>query len=63
MGKKKAAPSASEQLKDQGNKAFQANQFDQAIEFYTQAIAKSSDKPNHVYFANRANAYLELLKF
>jgi hypothetical protein len=27
---------------------------------YTLAIEISESKPNHVYFANRANAYLEL---
>tara|TARA_B110000285_G_C15054166_1_gene578624 strand:+ start:125 stop:337 length:213 start_codon:yes stop_codon:yes gene_type:complete len=62
MGKKTKATSASEQLKDSGNKAFAERQFDAAVDFYTQAIEKSTDKPNHVYFSNRANAYLELNK-
>ena len=48
-----------DQLKDQGNKEFMAGKFDEAIGLYTQAIEMSGDKANVVYFANRANAYLE----
>ena len=58
MGKKKAAPSACELLKDQGNKAFSLNQFEVAIDLYTQAITASGAKPSHIYLANRANSYL-----
>lgn len=35
MGKKTKATSASEQLKDSGNKAFTERQFDAAVDFYT----------------------------
>jgi len=43
------------QLKDQGNKALQAEKFDEAISFYTQAI--DLDSSNHVFFSNRSAAY------
>ena len=36
-----------------------AGKFDEAIEFYTQAIEMSGNVANVVYFSNRANAYLE----
>ena len=43
------------QLKDQGNKALQAEKFDEAISFYSQAI--ELDSSNHVFFSNRSAAY------
>ena len=43
------------ELKDQGNKALQAEKFDEAIDLYTQAITK--DSSNHVFFSNRSAAY------
>jgi len=43
------------QLKDQGNKALQAEKFDEAIGFYSQAI--DIDGSNHVFFSNRSAAY------
>jgi len=42
-------------LKDQGNKALQAEKFDEAISLYTQAI--NMDGTNHVFFSNRSAAY------
>ena len=36
-----------------------AGKFDEAIEFYTQAIEMSGNVAKVVYFSNRANAYLE----
>lgn len=36
--------------------------FNEAVNLYSQAIELSQEKPNHVYFANRANAYLELFE-
>ena len=36
-----------------------AKKFEEAIDLYTQAIEMSGDEGNVVYFANRANAYLE----
>jgi len=43
------------QLKDQGNKALQAEKFDEAISLYSQAI--DLDGTNHVFFSNRSAAY------
>lgn len=45
------------QLKDAGNKALQAEKFDEAISLYTQAI--EIDSSNHVFFSNRCAAYLK----
>jgi len=44
------------QLKDQGNKALQAEKFDEAISFYTQAIALEE---NHVFYSNRCAAFMK----
>jgi tetratricopeptide (TPR) repeat protein len=44
------------QLKALGNAAQQAGKYDEAIDFYTQAIAL--DASNHVYYSNRSAAYL-----
>lgn len=41
-------------LKDQGNKAFAAKDYDQAIQLFTQAI--ELDPQNHVLFSNRSAA-------
>ena len=61
MGKKKAINKNNpEALKEAGNKAYQARNFLEAIKLYTSAIELSQ---NHIYYANRANAYLELEKF
>ncbi|KAJ7499347.1 activator of Hsp70 and Hsp90 chaperone [Mycena latifolia] len=46
--------SASE-LKDQGNKAFAAKDYDKAIDLFTQAIAV--DPQNHVLYSNRSAAH------
>ena len=64
MGKKKpAAKVTPDAYKETGNKAFAAKNYDEAVKQYTQAIELAGDKPNHVYFSNRANAYLELFMF
>jgi tetratricopeptide (TPR) repeat protein len=47
-------------LKEAGNKAFANKNFQEAIKQYTLAIEVTLEKPNHVYFSNRANAYLEM---
>lgn len=44
------------QLKDQGNKALQAEKYDEAITFYSQAIAIEE---NHVFYSNRCAAYMK----
>lgn len=41
-------------LKDQGNKAFQAKDYDKAIDLFTQAIAL--DSSNFVLYSNRSAA-------
>lgn len=41
-------------MKDQGNKAFAAKKYDEAIDLFTQAIAL--DPSNHVLFSNRSAA-------
>lgn len=46
-----------DELKDQGNQAFQAGDVQQAINFFTQAI--DLDPDNHVYYSNRAAAYMK----
>ncbi|KAJ7087252.1 activator of Hsp70 and Hsp90 chaperone [Mycena belliarum] len=43
------------ELKDQGNKAFAAKDYDKAIDLFTQAIAV--DPQNHVLYSNRSAAY------
>jgi stress-induced-phosphoprotein 1 len=44
----------SDALKDAGNKAFAAKQYDTAIDLFTQAI--SIDPSNHVLYSNRSAA-------
>ena len=41
-------------LKDQGNKAFAAKEYDKAIDLFSQAIA--IDPKNHVLWSNRSAA-------
>lgn len=48
-------------IKDQGNKCFMQGRFTDAVQNYTKAI--NLDDTNHIYFANRANAYLRLQEF
>ena len=65
MGKKGKASNTDgpEAMKELGNKAFAAFQFSDALKHYSSAIELSSDSPNHVYYSNRANCFLELQKF
>ena len=49
-----------EAIKEAGNKAFMAKNFNEAIKLYTVAIEITLDKPSPIYYANRANALLEL---
>ena len=63
MGKKKAVKKNDpDALKQAGNKAFDLKNYEEAVQQYTLAIEITIDNPSHVYYANRANAYLELFK-
>jgi len=53
MSKQKA-----EEFKNQGNTAYSAGNFNEAIKQYSKAI--DSDPSNHVYFSNRSAAYAGL---
>ena len=46
-------------FKDAGNKAFSAKNYQEAIKQYTLAIETSNSVLNHVFYSNRANAYLQ----
>lgn len=61
--KKKEDTNNPDYIKEQGNKCFMAGNFKEAVKFYTVAIEITVDAPNAIYFANRANAHLELLAF
>lgn len=53
-----------EQLKKNGNKYMQNRDYQSAVEAYTAALLVNPVGPNsHVYFSNRAAAYLSLKKF
>lgn len=49
-----STPTQANSLKDQGNKAFAAKDYDKAIDLFTQAIAL--DASNHVLYSNRSAA-------
>lgn len=53
--------SQAQQLKEQGNKAFQTGQFELAVELFTQAIALSPSE--HVFYSNRSGAYASLKNY
>jgi tetratricopeptide (TPR) repeat protein len=63
MGKKKISKTNPEAFKEEGNKAFARGSFEEAVKLYTQAIDLTEGNPNHIYFANRANAYGSLGEF
>ena len=46
------------ELKNKGNVAFQAGQFEEAIKLFSEAIEINPN--NHVYFSNRSGAYASL---
>ena len=62
MGKKKTTNSKNpDALKEEGNIAFGNGNFKQALKCYSAAIELNPS--NHIYFANRANAHIELDQF
>lgn len=61
--KKEVNKNDPEAIKEAGNKAFMAKNFDEAIKCYTVAIEITLEEPNHIYYANRANAHLELQNY
>lgn len=50
-----------DELKAKGNKAFAEKKYEEAIDFFTQAIA--IDPNNHVYYSNRSASYANLKNF
>ena len=50
-----------EQLKEMGNEAFLNKEYLQAIDLYSQAIQLNDS--NHIYYSNRANAYMEVRQY
>jgi len=51
-----SARQRAEAFKEKGNRAFGEKKFDEAINFYSEAI--KIDARNHVYFSNRSAAYM-----
>ncbi|TFL02283.1 hypothetical protein BDV98DRAFT_58122 [Pterulicium gracile] len=51
----------SEALKEQGNKAFKASRWGEAVDWYTKAIESKPSEPT--YYSNRAAAYVSLKQF
>jgi DnaJ family protein C protein 7 len=47
--------------KDKGTEQFKLKNYEQAVEFYTQAIAETPD--DHSIYGNRSAAYTNMKKF
>lgn len=53
-----------EEMKIKGNTAINSKDYENAVKFYSEALALSSDGPNsHVYYSNRAAAYCHLNRY
>jgi stress-induced-phosphoprotein 1 len=48
-------------LKDLGNQAFQAGNYEEAVSLFTQAI--EINPHDHVFFSNRSGSYASLQKY
>ena len=53
---------SAEEYKQQGNAAFAAKKYEEAIELFTKAI-EVSETPNHVFYSNRSACYASLKKY
>ena len=49
-----------EAVKELGNKAFFEKDYEGAVTRYTECIEMSKENPNHIYFSNRSQCYLQL---
>ena len=64
MGKKKTVnKNDPNSLKEAGNKLFATGNYEEAVKQYTLAIEITIEQPNHIFFANRANCFLEMGKY
>merc|ERR1719414_11087 len=61
MSKSKMSRQTDKDFKEQGNKFFNANKFDSAIESYSKAIALNPNIPT--YYTNRALCYMKNNRF
>lgn len=53
---------SADEYKQQGNAAFSAKKYDEAIELFSKAI-EASPSPNHVLYSNRSACYASMKKF
>jgi len=61
---KEGSEEEAEKMKNEGNKAINAKKYEEAKDFYTQALDLSGDGPNsHVYYSNRAAAFCHMNKY
>jgi len=56
-----ATPANAAELKEVGNKHFQAGRYNEAVEAFSSAI--ELDPSNYILYSNRSAAYLNLKKF
>lgn len=51
-------PQKATELKNLGNEAFKNKNYEQAIDYFTQAIACNPN--DHVFYSNRSNSYVNI---
>ena len=54
-------PQKAAELKNLGNEAFKNKNYEQAIDYFTQAIECNPN--DHVFFSNRSNSYVNLKQY